>query len=130
MCYQFYKGSAISCENTSARFFFTFSRFLQNGLNLIEKKMLIMSWTSIVYALKVILGQNEFIKSSILQNSDWKIWRISALASKLKSNKKILIFSFSSIFLIGLFSEAWAEILQIFQLLFCVNWRFHEFIPT
>ena len=33
-------------------------------------------------------GQNEFMKSSILQNSHWKIWRISALASKTRSNQK------------------------------------------
>ena len=32
----------------------------------------------IIY-LKVRLTQNEFMKSSILQNSNWKIWRISAL---------------------------------------------------
>ena len=38
--------------------------------------------------LKVRLSQNEFMKSSILQNSNWKIWRISALASKTRSNKK------------------------------------------
>ena len=32
-----------------------------------------------VYLLKVRLSQNEFMKSSIPQNSHWKIWRISAL---------------------------------------------------
>ena len=32
--------------------------------------------------LKVRLSQNEFMKSSILQNCNWKIWRIAALASK------------------------------------------------
>ena len=76
--------------------------------------------------LKVRLSQNEFMKSSIPQNSNWKIWRISALASKMRSNKKsinILIFLYffkyesAFIFLIDLFLEARAEILQIFQLL-------------
>ena len=38
--------------------------------------------------LKVRLKQNEFTKSLILQNRDWKIWRISALASKRRSNQK------------------------------------------
>ena len=89
--------------------------------------------------LKVRLSQNEFMKSSILQNSNWKIWRISALASKTRSNKKsinINIFIYFSkyesafIFLIDLFLEARAEILQIFQLLFWVYWRFYKFIPT
>ena len=79
------------------------------------------------------------MKSSILQNSNWKIWRISAQASKTRSNKKsniILSFIYFSkyerafIFLIGLFLEAKAEILQIFQLLFWVNWQFHKFTPT
>ena len=79
------------------------------------------------------------MKSLILQNSNWKIWRISALASKTRSNKKsinilffIYFFEYESAFtfLIDLFLEARAEILQIFQLLFWVNWRFHKFIPT
>ena len=37
--------------------------------------------------LKDRLSQNEFIKPSILQNSNWKFWRISALASKMRSTK-------------------------------------------
>ena len=79
------------------------------------------------------------MKSSILQNSNWKIWRISALASKMGSNKKstnILIcicflkYESAFTFLIDLFLEARAEILQMFQLLFWVDWRSHKFIPT
>ena len=81
------------------------------------------------------------MKSSILQNINWKIWRISALASKTRSNKKSII-TFISIFflnmkvlsaftfLMDLFFDAKEEILWIFQLLFWVNWRFHKFIPT
>jgi hypothetical protein len=34
------------------------------------------------WKIKVRLSQNEFMKSSILQNSNRKIWRISALKSK------------------------------------------------
>ena len=53
----------------------------------------------------------------------------SALASKTRSNQKILIFYFyfffkyegAFTFLINLFLEARAEVLQIFQLLFWVN---------
>ena len=65
--------------------------------------------------------------SSILQNGNWKIGRISALASKTRSNKKsniILSFIYFSkyeskfAFLIDLFLEARPEILQFFQLLF------------
>jgi hypothetical protein len=83
------------------------------------------------YVLKVRLSQNEFMKSSILQNSNWKMWRISAQASKTRSNQKeVLIFLFLFIFLSmkvlllflnDLFLEARAGILQIFQLLFLVN---------
>ena len=67
------------------------------------------------------------MKWSILQNSNWKIWRISALASKWGQIKKksinilffIYFFKYESAFtfLIDLFSEARAEIFQIFQLL-------------
>ena len=81
------------------------------------------------------------MKSSILQNINWKIWRISALASKTRSNKKSII-TFIYIFflnmkllsaftfLIDLFFDAKAVILRIFQLLFWVSWQFHQFIPT
>ena len=44
------------------------------------------------YLLKVRLSLNEFMKSLILKNSKWKIWRISVLASKRRSNlKKVFI---------------------------------------
>ena len=74
-----------------------------------------------------ILSQNEFMKSPILQNSNWKIWRISALASETRSDQKniniLFVFYFFSkyesafTFMIDLFLEARAEIPQIFQLL-------------
>ena len=75
------------------------------------------------------------MKSSILQNSNWKIWRILNKVKQKKSiNISIFIYCFkyesAFTFLIDLFLEAKAEILQIFQLLFWVNWRFHKFIPT
>ena len=43
-------------------------------------------WNEVI---KVRLSQREFMKLSILENSNWKIWRFSALASKMRSNKKI-----------------------------------------
>ena len=54
------------------------------------------------------------MKSMVLQNSNWKIWRISALASKTMSNQKsinififIYFFKYESAFtfLIDLFLE-------------------------
>ena len=42
-------------------------------------------WNEVI---KVRLSQKEFMKLSILENSNWKIWRFSALASKMRSNKK------------------------------------------
>ena len=40
-----------------------------------------------ISSLKNRISQNELMKSSILQNSNWKICRISALASKTRSNQ-------------------------------------------
>jgi hypothetical protein len=90
--------------------------------------------------IKVRLSENEFMKSTNLQNSNWTIWRISALASKTRSNQKksinILFFIYFSkyenafTFLINLFLKGKGRKYQIFQLLFWVNWQFHKFIPT
>ena len=60
--------------------------------------MLILTWYFLIIMrllphkkkdVKVRLSQNECMKSSIFQNSNWKIWRISALASKMGQIKKI-----------------------------------------
>ena len=66
----------------------TFLRFFKNVSRIQDEKT-----DDHRYLLKVRLSQNELMKSLILQNSNWKIWRISALASKTRSNKKnVLIF--------------------------------------
>ena len=74
----------------------------------------------------------------LTQNSNWKIRRISALASKKRSIKKVKALStfiFKKkieikviiLFLFDLVLEARAEILQIFQLMF---WRIYDFINS
>ena len=71
----------------------------------------------------------------LTQNSNWKIWRISALASKKRSIKKVKAPSCLKkwikikifFFWFDLVLEARVEILQIFQLLF---WRIDDFINS
>ena len=83
--------------------------------------------------LKVRLTQSEFMKSSIFQNSNWKIWRISTLKGYIDW---VLVFAIVHLYFarcttanISNYSikPFRAEILQIFQLLF---WKIDDFINS
>ena len=75
----------------------------------------------------------------MVKNSNWQIWRISALASKKRSIKKVKALSYFKkmnkiklkykyfFFWCDIVLETRAEILQIFQLLF---WRIDDFINS